>query len=471
MAILRKLKEKIEKLIISPEEEENFSGGALSEESEESVSKGGVFFQEEDETSSVSSLSPSEIEQSLYPNLESHTQYLDGDARSSSISFEDKKNEESLNREETRDEKGENGEKAVLNERDLSRSAYPEEFKKIYSLENVDVHTIQHMKSGREKERAYHNYFPLEGEQGLFDFGRGFREWMDSPYLKEPIQVLHLQPYIENSLVNNGRRILQDLIYCKQSDLLRVKGLGQGHFDELQIALKEYLQGLQLYHVRKVDFGSFLRCILGNMERKQAHCFLSVYSLSQQLRLSPEEFATLRSWSKEERDKASREVFSLLKSDWHSSFLHDFLRETAESFVVPWMRRRFGIVSKNNIMERLLAISEDKVLSKSVFHIMGDVYFDGGFILQGKLEEIDPEIYCTDPLCARNYKMVLRVAKSYFYKRGLYYPLEELKRFILQEGARQWVFLDEGFLEKALRISPLFRVRKNFEKKLIINRT
>ncbi|MFT4551670.1 MAG: hypothetical protein ACI9S8_000286 [Chlamydiales bacterium] len=355
-----------------------------------------------------------------------------------------------------------------------NQGSYPGDFKEIYSLENVDINTVRRVSeastSVSEKKRIQEagEEEPFEEDQKIFDFGQGFRDWMGSLMLHEPIEVLSLSAQPQKALLENGKKIIQDIVNYETSDFLKFKGMGQGHIDEVQQTLEGYLKGSPLNCVRQVDFCSLLKCLLGEMERKQLHCLLWNYGLSDLFTLSTADNATVRHWNNVKHEECRNEALNLLESHKKRKFLEYALGQIASAFIVPWMLNRQGIASRRDVFERLSESSTDRAKTKAVLSFLGDTYFNGKFLLCKDLLEVEPGVYCANPSVAEQYQSVLGRVKSYFYKRGISYTLREIIGFLLRECAMEWVLLHEDFVLRTLRKSPTFRVRKGPDGELVI---
>lgn len=346
---------------------------------------------------------------------------------------------------------------------------YTHGFQEIYSLEKVDSRSIKKVSKGtdpQEKERAEKKglgKYPVEDEQLLFDFGLGFRQWMESLRLKEPIQVLNLSQQTVKALLQSDKRVLRDVFTFEASDFRKIKGLGQGHIDELQQSLCSYLSGYDLFCVKRIDFSSLIRCLMGPMDKALAFSLLSSYGLSDLFALSPSESATYRHWSWEKQQACRQEALEELKSENRRNFLRDVLKEVTHSFVQPWMLKRFGLCSHHDIIERLSGLSFDRATTEAALNFISDVYYNGKFLLMDSLIEVDPYLYAANRFVADSYKDLKARARTYFYKRGSTYSLYEIKSFLSREYARDWKGLEEDFIERVLRQSPSFRVRKGVD--------
>lgn len=359
-------------------------------------------------------------------------------------------------------------EKGKKSQKELDiQKLYPESFQETYALKNIDINTIQPLSSRKESK---HSPFKgaFEGDQALFDFGVGYREWIDSPLLQEPIQVLGLSSHTQRILLENEKNTLQDCIGAVPCDFLSIKGMGQGHFDELDKSIQEYISDKQLYAQNVLDLESVIRCIFGRMENRRAYSFLLAYNLSHLVSLSKADQAIVSNCSLEEKKKKSLEAFKELGSEKYKHFFKELFAEITHAFIIPWMRLRCGIASQDEIMDRLVSVCCNGVTAPSILHLLSNIYFNGSFLLHKNLCEVDTETYCVDGFSVQLYCDILRRAKSYFYRRGLFYSFQELERCLLKEYAMEWRSLQEGVIKRVFQRSSLFRLRKRGKGELFV---
>ncbi len=343
---------------------------------------------------------------------------------------------------------------------------YPESFAKIYALETVDISSVRRVAAVTPMlpKSAAPTHAPLqvlesETEPEL-DLGLTEQEWIPSLRLNEPIQVLCLSAAAQKALLQNGKTALRDLIDLDTRDFLFLKGLGQGHIDEVRQRLATYLKGCELYRCRTVNFGSLLRGLFCSVEPKLLFCLLDPFGLSYLFPLASADQAAVRYLTKEKRHEWSALAQSMLLTPEKKESLQKQLQQIARAFFQPWMRRRQGLATQQELLDRLLAVSENTEESEAVLRLLNKFYGSGTFLPAADLPRVGRDLYCVDGDAASRYKTIVIKAQSYFYTFGITYPFSELISLLNREFGVAWVGFPEGCVEKTLRLSPLFRVRK-----------
>ena len=358
---------------------------------------------------------------------------------------------------------------------EAENNPYSHGLEAIYSLENIDISTVRPIgKPLAESEEvsvvvASH---PVEKEKEQlpeeFDLGREYRGWMESFRLDEPITVLSLSAMAEKGLAENGIQVLKDLVGADQQELLFAKGLGQGHLDEIQQKLQDYLGDSPLHHCSTIDTIGLLRCLFSGIKPKQAVLCLEPFGLDSLFSLSPAESVEIRHISDEQRKKQRKDVLMEITAEKRRRLLMEKLGDVADVFIRPWMRSRNGLATQAEIEERLSNVSEDSIMAEKVFKFFCEVYFEGNFCLRKMLSEVDEELFAADAKVRESYLAVVSRAKSYFYDVKVSYSLDELVRYVEQEFAKRWEGVPDGFTAKALRLASTFRVRKGKSGSLMV---
>jgi len=348
---------------------------------------------------------------------------------------------------------------------EVYKSSYSHGLESIYALENVDIRSIRplvqtQISPARVQKEIKKQIAKDLNPQLTFDFGICFREWIDSFRLHEPIQVLQLSPQAEKILLTHQVNSLQDLLKMDSSDFILMKGLGQGHIDEINKSLDHYLRDTSLYRCNSVDFAAFLRAFLGNSDRKKNFLFLEQYSLGELFSLSSGELMEIRHLSPGKKVEWLQQLLTDSKNPSKIQFLTTHLMQIAQIFLIPWMRTRQGIVSRSEIEERLQNISDDPDITLPVLSFISQLALEDQFIFKNILYPAEHDLYCSDPTIVQSYRLVVQKAHSYFYQSDLTYSLKILVQLIEREFAQEWISFNEGFIEKTLKISPAFRIRK-----------
>ncbi len=335
---------------------------------------------------------------------------------------------------------------------------YTHGLEQIYALETVDIRTVRPLSRPKpsEKKESRRQEKQAAPPQLEFDLGGLYRDWMPSLRLQEPVSVLKLTHVAATTLERHGLRTLGDLVTRKPEDLIYLKGLGQGHIDEIQKKLKEYLGEESLHYSHTVDLEGVVRCLLADCQPKEASITLAPYGLSHLYQLSVGEEAELRHLSKEQKEKIREEVQGTLTKK--RSLLNEQLQSVFDTFLRPWMAKRLGLATKGELLERLerVAVGAETVEAILAFLSVGSNLF------QELLFPISTDHYAVDCATRSQALHLEKVATSYFYRAGICYPLEELVQLVERECARDWEGFPSGFAAKAIRNSDKFLLYRPF---------
>lgn len=347
---------------------------------------------------------------------------------------------------------------------DVYRTSYSHGLEAIYHIETVDLRTVRRIndpsatktiqkinKSNAEPERTIER-------QLEFDFGDCYRESMDSFVLDEPIQVLEISKQAEKCLIENGMACLRKLMKADLSQFVYLKGMGQGHIDEIQQKLNKYIDGRTLYHSPSIDFYAWVRSLVLVYNIKKMHVMLEPFKLSELCILSPAENVEVRRLTTEKRQEWRQEVALELSST--KSQVKANMKKVAEAYILPWMRRRQGFATQQEILERIQRVSFVPQQAQLVFLFFTEMYFEGCFPFSDFLLQNDGDLFFVDEVSLDAFNAVVAKAKTYFYKGGLSYTLAELNGMLMREFALNWQAFPEGFIEKCLRSTSRFSVRK-----------
>lgn len=211
----------------------------------------------------------------------------------------------------------------------------------------------------------------------------------------------------------------------------------------------------------QVDFLPLLRSFMSAIDRKKAFLCLKPYHLENHITLTPLEKLEIERLSMEKRADWIQETQRTLRI--HSTIKND-LSKIVNVFLKPWISRRLGIATKSEIMERLQKVSENPKLTLSIMEFLEST--DNSVYTH--LNKVDDRLFCSDDYSAINYSLILEVAHSYLYNSEVCYNLPHLVRLITHEFARNWQGFNEGFVEKVLRRSSHFLIRKQKDNSLII---
>lgn len=353
------------------------------------------------------------------------------------------------------------------------KNSYSHGLEAIYALETVDVKSIRPILPQAAQRTAVpksytYSHVEIVPDQLDFDFGDFYRGWIDSFVKLEPIHVLGLSRHAEKCLFDHGKRILDDLINSNLKEFVFLKGMGQGHVDEIQQKLSCYLAGRPLTRCTKIDFASWIRSIVAFHDRKKVFVAMEGYHLSDLFSLSPAESVETRRLTLEKKREWIQEAHAEFQTPAQCKAIKEQVCKIADVFIKPWMQRRHGLATRQEIIERIQRLSTNSAEASNAISFLSDLYFGKEFLFQEFLIPLEDEIFCLDEFAKERYIQVVQRACSYFYNPRTVYPLEQLIGFLEREFALAWEGFPEGCLHKILRLSPCFCTRKGNAGKLEI---
>jgi hypothetical protein len=339
------------------------------------------------------------------------------------------------------------------------KNAYSHGLEAIYTLENVDVKSIRRIETSPKPLPK-----PLEAKKTVphlfqeeLELGDEFRGWIQPFIRKEPIQVLELSKHAEKCLIDHGKNKLGDLIAIQLKDFVFVRGMGQGHIEEIQQKLNSYLEGHSLDRCYKVDFFSLLKGLVAAQDRKKVYALLESYGLADLFSLTPVESIEVRKLTLGKKQEWIQELrASIVKPEQKKSVEAD-MHQIFNVFIKPWVKRRQGFATQEELQERMQRISVDADICLKVLQFLQDLYFDQQNLFKRFLNEIDLKVFSCGAQHGYDYDKIVDKALSYFYKPTVYYHLNELVGLMEREFAKFWIGFDVGTVEKVLRLSPAFR--------------
>lgn len=319
------------------------------------------------------------------------------------------------------------------------KTAYSHGLEEIYTLENVDISSIKtiqvEVKTPKKavQEASY-------TQEPAFDFGEGFQESLEPFYLDEPIHVLNLPKVMERNLIDRGHYHLRDLIR-------------EGNCER---EVREYLKGRLQEGTRMIHFASLIRCVIGAQERKRAKVSLDPFSLGEIVELTPIESLEIKRLSPDRLEEWRTEFRGRIAAK--RKFVLSKVAEICTVLIKPWMRGRLGLAFKADLIDRLQRVSLEPELTEGALNWLSVCFFENAFPLT--LIPLEEELYAVDSQTRERFMQVVERALTYFYKPHVRYTLDELSLWIKREFAAEWIGFPDGFVEKALRLSSRFIVRK-----------
>ncbi|WP_068466420.1 DNA-directed RNA polymerase subunit alpha C-terminal domain-containing protein [Candidatus Protochlamydia phocaeensis] len=343
----------------------------------------------------------------------------------------------------------------------------------IYKIETIDLSTIRRLnitesvgpavKNPSSPLKPHHDCWK-EPDQLAFNF-LGQPSKAQSWVLDEPIQLLELPPQAEKALGEQDKCKLRDLMNLRQQDYIFLKGLGQGHIDEVKSKLENYLNSHYWNESSKINVLSLLRVLLGALNRKAVYLLMDQFGLAEFFPLSTAETLEIRHLPKETQAKMISQIQQELNSPLSKTFAQEALTEIAEALIKPWMKKREGLATSTELNEKLtrLCAGEETWINK-IFLFLSHVYLGNKSFFDACLVEAAPQLYCISKEQAYHYRQVVEKADSYFYHPSITYSLEELAYYLYREFALKWDEKPLSFIYRVLEKSPSFSVfQKNVE--------
>lgn len=327
---------------------------------------------------------------------------------------------------------------------EVFETCYSHGLETIYKLENVDLKTVRKLAEVKAKPSFKIFLEELSDPQLEFDFGPFYRGWQVPFVLQEPIQLLKLSKPIEKNLNSHGFKTLYDL---KHADLQALR-LGQGHIEEIRSKLKSYLSDKPLEKTTTIDFLSLIKCFFGAEDPCKAYVALEPYGLHEWIFLAPSETVLIKRSSIDLKDKWEKEILSNISIGHHFQTLID-------TWAYPWIQKRGGIASQEELIEYLILQSSDPFLAKKALELILKIAnpfesmhsFNGCFVFS---EE-----------SFQKYKAIYSIAKSYFINKTLEIPLVNLINFVIRELLSIDIQSTQEDVERGLRLFSKFDLFRN----------
>lgn len=339
---------------------------------------------------------------------------------------------------------------------DTLKNSYSHGLEKIYRVETIDLKTVRRFSQGSGKDESS----PEKVEKGMttfdesFDLGEGFRDWITSPLLEEPISVLHLPKPLEKQLLERGMHKISDL---EEGVLLQAR-FPHGQQEEIQRRKKEYLTGKPLLKTTEIDFLSIIKCLFGDLDPARAFLFLDPLSLASWIQLTPSEKVDLKKINDFTRKEWIKGVVESLNNPEKSIWLKKKFRSISMAFLIPFIEKRGGIASHEELIEMLLLRASNKDIGKRTLDLLESLkpslfdFFES--LPSNKLAYFAREDHLMRAKALEN------IAKSYFPTFFSIYKFDEIHSLLQNELAKQWVSLSEEYLKAYFWFSPDFTMKK-----------
>lgn len=349
------------------------------------------------------------------------------------------------------------------------KTSYSHGLEKIYALENIDIRSVRKIENDSEELLTIHSrdnfWRSARSAQLELDFASGS---IQSFILREPIKVLGLHRHVEKKLHDVDVFCLKDLIGADKTAELVAKGLPQGFLGDIFDRLDEYLENANLDEELPLDFNAWMRSLIAGLDPKLAFLTLEPFQLTHMVSLSSKESAEIRKLSAAIRQQWLREALGELRSADKRKMVHRDVKAISEKYLLRWLYNRQGMATEAELTERLLSLTEQREEEQQIYAWLKFVYLGEQQPLAPFFIAVEDNLYCADAAVALLYQQVVEKAKSYFYKTHLHYVLPALALWIKRECGREWLGFSHGFVERVLRLSSHFCVRKGKDGDLVV---
>lgn len=354
------------------------------------------------------------------------------------------------------------------------QNAYSHGLEKIYALENVDIRSVRKIESSaapkkiQSKKITRKNTSPVT-EQLELPLGLPFQRKMDLFIFNEPLQVVGFSKRVESWLLGLGKRCIADLLDSNRESIIELRGIGQGHLDEINQKLQSYLEEHLVDDAsKKFNIVSWLKTLVGDLEPKKCAVLMNAFQLPIILPLTPAENAEVRKLSAENRNLWVEDALALCRLPTKIEQVKTDLHQITHCLIQPWLQKHMGIARKEELEERLLKLSGFYPHLDQTLRFVSTAFCEDQFLLSAFLNTVEERVYCDSFKTAKAFQMVIETTRSYFYNDHLHYPLKSLVELVSRELATQWQGFEEPFIERSLRHSSNFRVRKGPSEQLIV---
>ncbi|ADI38601.1 putative uncharacterized protein [Waddlia chondrophila 2032/99] len=356
-----------------------------------------------------------------------------------------------------------------------TNQAYTHGLEQIYALETIDPSKIKKIELPKSVEKemipvGFSHREDLWNGQYQLDLGDEYRGWMPPIFLKEPVQMLGLSQRAEMVCLDRGAERLMDLISLDFNDWIGEKGVGQGHIDEIQQKLRQYIDGRSLERSFYIEWKALLRSLTVGMERKKVHLLLQSFDLEWILPLTPVERMETLNLQDQTKKIWQNEALCALQCFEKTSYVKEMLRQISSVFLSPWIRARGGVARLCEAAERTERVSQEREIVPRVMRFLQNIYGFKKHPLVEFLDEVEEELYCPDRYTAEAYFAICQRAQSYFYHEGVIYLFKELTSLLAREFGAAWEGFPELLVEASLKKSCCFQVRKGESGQLVIYR-
>lgn len=358
---------------------------------------------------------------------------------------------------------------------EVYKTSYSHGLESIYRIENIDLKTVRRLGDKSEKaEKADKLSKELVKEpqkkqlsnELVLDLGPVFNGYLKSFVVQESIQSLKLSKHTEKCLLDQGLRTIGDLKKSDLSSLVFVKGIGQGHVEEVRESLTEYTKNKPLEKADKIDFSSWILSLLGDIETKMAWALLEPFGLSDLLTLTALESVEIKKLTLERKLDLRETAKQKLNNPEKVKETRSRFEEIEAVVVRPWILQREGVATEDEVAERLQRCSEEPKKAQASL-IFLKTFFPGSFPLHLVVEQ---GLIFADVESWSRFKKVEQSALSYLWNFTAEIPVDQLYMWLFKDFAKSWISLPQKLFQKVVKLSPLLERNRPLYGDLLIKR-
>lgn len=325
---------------------------------------------------------------------------------------------------------------------------YSHGFESIYAFETIDTSSIRVMSATPSPAVTQSiESLALSRHDAEFSF---VKSSITPFFLKESIEILKLSSHAERFLRSLGHELIQDLLTLDFNDMTFLRGLGQGHIEEIRTKLKAFIKGRPIEHSTSVDYLSWARSLFRGMDKRVVGVAFEKFGLVDHLPLTTSERIEIKKLPQERKQEWFYQFKETCRT--HHDAFDDHLKTIFEAFVKPWMLGRGGFASSEELRELAWRLGEDCHESQSVLALFSELFCDGAHPFFRMKESSISGVYVAHAPAERLLRCITKVLSTYFYESDVVYELEVLADWVEREFACAWIDLNREHLKRAIRL-------------------
>ena len=347
-------------------------------------------------------------------------------------------------------------------------SPYSHGLEKHYAVETIDLKTLKPFTkkiSERQTITKHLSSLPNKNEAQLhFRFGPRFDGTLCTLKLYEPIDSLALSPLTKQAI--KGARIenLHELM-TKKNELSKGKGITKGQLDEIDEKFNMYLGPNPLEPIKEYDLKSLLTLFLADLPPLLRLLASKRYRLQHLFAYASSDLLEVERLAATTKDELVSKTKKIISQKWEK--LRPIIQSMAESCFYPFLERRLGIAQNWELLEcfynRCLGGYNQE--NQSIIALLQDL-LEMSFLFNNSLHQIAMNAYAISSYKAKDFQFVINRIKEYFYNPQMAYPLATITKYLEHDCIKQWVALEQGFVEKSIALCNEFTLVR--EKQILV---